>query len=373
MRIGIDIRSLLEPYPSGISAYTRHIIDALLRLRIGDEFVFFSNAAAGLPKHIQEMFPGPRVRYVDTKWPNKLFNVTQTFLRYPALDRFVGGVDVFFFPNLMFGAVSRRSRLVITAHDLSFQYPGFYRGKSRIWHRVIRPERLYHRADHIIAVSESTKRDVVNQFGIDESRVSVIYHGIDPRPYEELDDHAVQTFRDTHQLVNAYALFVGTITERKNVESILTAWSLLRQRRAISHDLVIAGHTPDATLRRRYPEVHFLGYIPDEWKPPLYRGADVVIYPSFHEGFGLPILEAFTAGTPVVTSHGTALSEIAETAAVTVNPYNHRELAVAIEQLLHDQELRHMLIARGRIRAQKFTWTRAAEQTYRVLTHTHIV
>ncbi len=368
MRIGIDIRSLLEPYPSGISVYTRAITRSLLGVASQDDFVLFTNAATPLPERIRTLFPSDRVQFVETHWPNKFFNMSEAWLGYPPLDRLVGGVDVFFFPNLMFGAVSLQSRLVITAHDLSFQYPGFYHGKSRLWHRVVRPERLYHRADQIIAVSESTKRDLITQFGIAADRITVVYHGIDTEPYEQIDEQSVERFRDTHQLTHPYVLFIGTVSERKNVESVLTVWSDLRRQRVISHDLVIAGHTHDHRLEQQYPGVHFLGYVPDEWKPALYRGANLVVYPSFHEGFGLPVLEAFAASTPVVASHGTAVAEIADTAALTVDPYNQAELAVVIRAALRDQNLRRILVERGRRRVRAFTWKQAAEHTYQILT-----
>ena len=160
MRIGIDIRCLTEKYYSGISEYTYNLLNELLKIDQQNQYFLFYNASRSvtLPK-----FDYPNVEYKKYNYPNKIFNLSMTFLKYPAIDRLIGGVDVFLTPGFLFSHLSKKCRKILIIHDLSFEiYPDFFTFKKRLWHKLIRPKLLCQKADWLIAVSQNTKNDLVN-------------------------------------------------------------------------------------------------------------------------------------------------------------------------------------------------------------------
>lgn len=368
MRIGIDIRSLIETHPSGVSHYTRELLQHLPLIGGGHEFRLFCNSAAEVPGWLTTLIARyPQYHLVHRRMPNKLFNLMQWAMGLPAVDRLAGTVDVFLMPNIIFAGISRMTPLVITAHDASFTYPGFYQLRSRWWHRVVNPGRWYRRADHILAVSESTRRDLVMHFGIPEQKVSVVHLGVDMARFQSVAATQIEQVRSSFRLDRPYVLFMGTVMDRKNIDTILQAWRALTGPGDGGYDLVLAGYIQEARLIPDDDRIRALGYIPEPLKPALYAGATAFVYPSFFEGFGLPVLEAMASGVPVITSAATSLGEVSGDAALLVNPYRADELADALRVVLRDQALRDMLIRRGRERASLFSWERTARETLAVL------
>jgi glycosyltransferase involved in cell wall biosynthesis len=236
-----------------------------------------------------------------------------------------------------------RGRSVVTVHDLSFEEPDSAMGRvDRLTFRSVVP-RAARRADHVLTVSERTKRDIVERYGVPESRVTVTPNGVDPAFSPGGGD-------------GSYLLFVGAIHARKHPEAALEA------ARAVGLPLVVAGPEKDAALARelRAGGADLRGYVSKDELADLYRGAAALVLPSRFEGFGLPVLEAMASGTPVVAAPEPALREVADAAAVYADD---GDFGAAARRALDDRE---RLSSAGLERAKLFTWAETARRTAEV-------
>ena len=262
---------------------------------------------------------------------------------------------------------------VVTFHDMSvYIEPERHPKKRLLVHRALLPL-VARRADAIIAVSESTRTDIIERLRVPPQRVHVVYEAASAafRPVE--DGASLDGIRRRYHVEGKFALYVGTIEPRKNLDRVVEALDQLR-RQGAQVPLLLAGEMgwKNTALMSRIAErgmedcVRFLGYVPDEDLPGLISLATAFVYPSVYEGFGLPILEAMSCGTPVVTSRGGATGEVAGDAALTIDPGDVDEMAEAIGSLFTDADLHQRLSDAGRRRAAEFSWTRAAEETARI-------
>jgi glycosyltransferase involved in cell wall biosynthesis len=256
---------------------------------------------------------------------------------------------------------------VVTIHDLSFLfYPQSFRPLNRFYLKLF--ARLSaRRARRVIAVSESTKRDAVKQYGVTPEQVDVVYNGVDPA-FRPLPTDQVSAFRADRGLPEQFILFVGTLEPRKNIARLIQAYAQLPGARP---PLIFVGgkgwfYDEIFALVERLnlgAEVHFAGYVPTDDLPWWYNAADLFVYPSLYEGFGLPPLEAMACGTPVVTSTASSLPEVVGQAGLLVDPADTEGLAVAMEQCLTDADLRARMKAMGLARAAVFSWRETARRT----------
>lgn len=373
MRIGIDIRPLLEKETGGISTYTEKLLSHLFRIDNQNEYLLFYNSfRKKLPPSLKEKFSYPRVSLKPFSFPNKIFNTSLTFFRNPKIDQLIGGVDLFFIPNLIFLALSAKVKKVITIHDLSFLlYPQFYSLKGRLWHRVLNPQKLIQQFDQVIAVSENTRQDIINLFHLAPDKVKTIYSGIDLSDYQNYNSTLLEQIQKKYELPEKFILSLFALEPRKNIEAIVSAFELFKKRYPSPYHLVIAGANRGKTSKLHgliqksecQKDIHTLGYVLPEEKPLLFKLASVFVYPSFYEGFGFPPLEAMAASRPVIASHSSSLSEICETAAFLVDPYNIEELVAAFKQVLFNEQLSKNLIKKGLQQTQKFPWAMTAQNT----------
>jgi glycosyltransferase involved in cell wall biosynthesis len=363
MRVGIDIRSLLEPYPSGVSEYTWQIVKNLITQDRVNTYLLFCNSRRGLPARYRTELQGQHVRIVERHVPNKMFNAGLFFLGFPKIDRLLGGVDLFFLPNFNFIALSAACKKVVMVHDLSFRYQDFYSRRGRWWHRFIRPAQRLREADMIVCPSEATKRDIMRWYGVASGRIRVIPLAVDVPAWQTRHPTMLTATRATYHLHKPFFLFIGTVETRKNIEGVLRAWAVFQRASPADCELVVAGVIKAKKLIRAYPHVHFLGYVPPRDKVALYQLALAFIYPSFYEGFGLPVWEAMAAGLPVITSFSTSLPEIAGGAAIIVDPYNIKEISWAMQQIASNPALRQACIEQGRQLVSRYTWSKTAAAT----------
>jgi glycosyltransferase involved in cell wall biosynthesis len=225
-----------------------------------------------------------------------------------------------------------------------------------------------HRAARVLTVSEASKRDILQYFHIPESRIDVIYNAIDDRFWQPPDAENMERVRQRYQLNAPFILYAGNIKPHKNLERLIEAFHLLRQDAGMKDvQLLIIGDeiSKYATLRRAvhrhklHKHVRFFGFVPHETLVALYRLADVFVFPSLYEGFGLPPLEAMASGTPVVTSNVSSLPEIVGDAALLIDPHEPEAIADAIRRVLTESDLRVSLSIRGLVRAREFSWERS--------------
>ena len=260
--------------------------------------------------------------------------------------------------------------IVTTIHDISFEhFPRLFRPTTRARLRALVPW-SGRRSAAVITVSEFSRRDLLERYRLDPEAVFVTPEAAEPqfRPVPALE--ASRVVRSLG-LPDRFILAVGDLQPRKNLPRLLMAYDLLLQRGVDVPDLAVVGKRAwldgeilETVARRRLEKrVRFAGFVPGEALPSLYSSADVFVYPSLFEGFGLPILEALACGAPTVTSNVSSMPEVAGDAALLVNPESVEELADAIDRALGDSDLRAEMIMRGHVRASQFTWERTAAKT----------
>ncbi|MBE2238049.1 MAG: glycosyltransferase family 4 protein [Caldilineaceae bacterium] len=284
--------------------------------------------------------------------------------------------DVLFVPAHVLPFVLPADRLpasVVVVHDL---------GYHALPETHTRAQRLYIEAStrwsvlvarRVIAVSQATAADLQQYYRTPAARIRVVYEAAAaPTP---VDCAQIDAVRTRYGLARPYALFVGTIQPRKNIERLLRAYAWLSRNTALAWDLVFAG-APGWLSEKLYAEaaslglaekVHFLGFVADEALPALIKGALFFSFPSLFEGFGLPVLEAQSYGVPVLTSNNSSLPEVAGDAALLVDPTDVDAIANAMLRLSRDEALRQQLIEAGYANVRRFSWEKAAQETLAVL------
>lgn len=372
LRLGVDARPLLAGQLSGIPLAGLLLLQELQQdERV--EITLFANRYNALlgANATQPVSPDVRAHWkslealvMDPNVPNRLINTLAVATGRPSLESFLGKQDAIWLPNVGFGRV-RQAKTCVSVHDLSFLLlPETYSLKRRMWHRVVQARRQIRAADVVCAVSHATARTVVDHLGVPSQRVHVVHlgapvlHATPERP--GLLKHVEDPF----------FLYVGNIEPRKNLLQLVRAFESAVRQYDLPHRLVLAGTTGwkakqciETVERSRYRErIVFTGYVSEAEKSWLFRNAETFVYPSLYEGFGLPVLEAFCAGTPVVASSTPALAEVSHDAAILVHPYDSEELAYAMAQMAVDAQLRAQCRERGRERVKAFSWRRSARQ-----------
>ena len=374
MKIGIDIRTLMDKHYSGVSEYTYNLIREIFRHDKKNDYKLFYNSGRDIGKAIPE-FNYPNVEVINLRYPNKIFNyIMQKSLHYPKIDRLLG-VDLFFMPHINFISLSAYCQKLITVHDLSFlRYKEFFSFRKNIWHKFVNVKSLLNKFDAIIAISENTKRDIIELAGVDESKIKVIYSGISGE-FKPLDqaDKKLKRVKKKYNLPDKFILYLGTVEPRKNVSGIIKAFSRIKDSLQNEGEygqikLIIAGARgwksknifKDAGDSKYKEDIIFLGYVSRDDKIGLYNLAALFIYVSFYEGFGFPPLEAMACGCPTIAGGASSLYEIAQNGALTVNPHNITEITSAALELLKNKKLKNLLISRGAAVSHKFNWENSA-------------
>jgi glycosyltransferase involved in cell wall biosynthesis len=347
---------------TGTELYTLHLILALARVDATSEYTLLLNE--GLPEEFKGLPLNFAVRQIQqgrlwaqTRLPRELRSLKPDVFFAPA------NVIPFLHPPVC----------VTTIHDVGFRYfPECYPTLVR-WYLELTTRFAVRTARKIIAVSNTTKEDLIGAYGAEPARIEVIHSGLPIMDAVLPTSERVTATLEHYGITPPYLLFLGRMETKKNVTRIVQAFFSLKER-GFAHQLVLAG-TPGvgfdevAKLINASPhgiDVVLTGYVGKE-KADLYAGAEAFVFPSLYEGFGFPILEAAAYGAPVVTSRTSSLAEVAGDAAVLVDPLDVEDMAAAIASVIEDQGLRSRLIESGFQRLRAFDWENTAQATWRVL------
>lgn len=366
MRIAIDAIPLVNA-KTGIGHYTDALAEWLARnnpkhqYELTSPFDFeFDARNGGRPENLSKRFLP--VRSIFRKW---------WLIGLPAMLQ-ISPVDLFHGTNYSV-PVFAPCPTVVTIHDMSL----FAQAQTHESQNVVRGKRripiMARRASKIIAPSEATKREIVRYLGTPAEKIVVIYEAardnMKPVPFP-----GCQSVLEKHQLKRPYLLYVGTIEPRKNLLTLIRAYQEVLKASSSRPQLVICGGRGwlDSEVFALVEElrlqemIRFTGYVDDKDLPALYSAAEVFVYPSLYEGFGLPPLEAMACGTPVIVSNSSSLPEVVANAGLTHEPYDHQALAASIIKLLTDAAMRGHFQSAGLKQASHFSWERAAHETQSV-------
>ncbi len=366
----------LRPKPSGIGIYVYNLINNLASLEDRENFQLGVYYQPALRNWLKLNFSTPEIlkQYSSVHLVPIPVTFTNLLSRYPNpiipyFERNLGkpdivhGTDYVVYP-------CEHSLQVMNIHDVTYiKYNNYTSSIVKTY--IGRIQQSLKKTSLILTVSQSSKKDIIKYFDVDPNIVYVTplasrYHGnyLSPEHCDNLEKEARYNFSQP------YILFVSTIEPRKNINSIIDAFNFLKQKYKIPHHLVLIGkkgwnYQPIFAAIENSPwnqQIHHLDYLSDQLVALFYSKADVFVYPSHYEGFGLPVLEAMTLGAPVITANTSSLPEVAGNAALLINPNEPIELAEAILKVVSDSQLRQELVRKGRERAKLFSWERTARE-----------
>ena len=366
LRIGVGSEWIGEKV-GGLERYATSLIRSLLRVDRRNSYdLFVTPRGATQLEDLADDRIRIRSTALNSRWHYVPLGLPLGLARHP--------VDVF---HATFTVVPwcPAKRIVLTIHDVCPDvHPDFFPPAVRMRLRWLLA-RGAARATRILVPSAATKRELTEYYDVDESKISVIHEGVHPYFLEDAsgadEDDDKRDQDPTDPSPQDFALYVGRFHSRKNLERLIDAFSILRKRRRGPRHLVLAGrelwHGDPVANRIRelglQDDVICPGHVSDRELARLYRRARVFVYPSLHEGFGLPPLEAMARGLPVLASNRSAMPEVLADAAMLVDPFEAEAIADGLDRLTHDSTLRDGYIERGRQRVQRFSWESAARKT----------
>ncbi len=372
MRIAFDVRKLND---FGIGTYIRNLVQNLVALAPEEEFLLISHEherdeLGQLPGNVRFLVDPTRDNFLwnDLVLPRLLKKHQARLLHTPHYHE----------PRFL------RCRSVITVHDcVHILYPNYAASKAAYDKGLHQTKRAIRNCSRIFAVSGATQRDLMRLFNVPQEKITVVYNGIDDRAVAPDNPEEQRRVLERYQIQDPFLLYAGNIRPHKNVARLIEAFSVLKTELKDDEKwqrlkLMIIGDelSKHQFLRRTVNrsgvqhDVRFLGFVPYETLRMFYKSAQIFVFPSLHEGFGLPPLEAMANGTPVITSNVSSLPEILGEAALLVNPENVFEISKGLKHLLSDSQLRSELIAKGHQQVRLYSWRKAAQtvwETYRGL------
>jgi glycosyltransferase involved in cell wall biosynthesis len=375
MRIGIDIRCLQEGRKTGVEEYTLNLLRNIFELDNRNDYVLFFNSWKKSKLDLEWTKKYPNVKIKKFNYPNKLLNLCIWYFKLPRMEKLVGEMDIFFMPNINFCSLFKKTKLILTIHDLSFElFPENFSWKSRLWHFLINPQKLCRRADKIISVSESTKNDICTFYKINPKKIEAIHSSIsDEFRIIDRNESKMIEVKEKYKLPYNFILYLGTMEPRKNIIGLIKAYNhfrSLKNQELDKYKLVIAGakgwkENGISKELERSPfreDILNIGFIEPENKPYLYNLASLFVYPSFFEGFGFPPLEAMKCCVPVITSNSSSFPEIVGKAGVLIDPERPDEISKAMQEILLNKDFKNKLKEDGLKKANSFDWKISAEK-----------
>ncbi|MCC7359401.1 MAG: glycosyltransferase family 4 protein [Anaerolineales bacterium] len=371
MNITLDLSPAVHRH-AGLGRYASELLTALLAVAPEHAYsaVYYAPQGAERPAPPLDRLPAQTLHLGPKPWRMSVLLADYLGVN---MDRWVHAGEVFHATDHLLPRF-KRSRTVFTIHDLIYLfYPQYHLPLNR-WYLKLMLPRFLRRADAVIAVSEHTRRDVMRHMRIPEEKITVIYEGANPAYRPLRDPAAVAAVRARYHLPERYLLFFSTIEPRKNLAALLGAYHALLAQPGDWPHLVVAGrkgwlYEPIFARVRELgleARVTFTDWVAEADAPALLNGAELFVYPSFYEGFGLPPLEAMACGVPVVASTAASIPEIVGDAGLLVPPTDEAALMEAMQAALTDAQLRTHMRARGLARARTFTWEAAARATLKV-------
>lgn len=365
MKVCIDIQAAMTQR-AGVGRYTRSLVERLGDLRGNDtvRLFYFDFQRRGTP------FSAEGMEQKAVRWcPGRIMQKSWNALRWPPFDWLAGPADVYHFPNFIIPPLAR-GRSIATVHDVSFlAYPEFAETRNLAW-ITARIFDTVERADAVITDSRFSAEEISKRLSVNREKIFPIHLGLSehfaPPAQEE-----VERLRRAKGLDRPYLLTVGTIEPRKNLEFLITAFERMT---GFDGCLVLAGMRGwkyQPILKRiadspRARDIRRLEYVGDDELPALYAGADLFLFPSLYEGFGLPPLEAVACGTPVIASSAGSLPEVLGDAALLISGFDADAWASEAMRMISDTSARRALIDKGRRRASQYTWRETARKTWEV-------
>lgn len=361
-KIGIDIREA-SGEKTGKGWYTFHIVQALLEKDLKNKYILYTKSKVpGFDK-----FKNIEVRVINGRgmfWHRNVIKDTKK-----------EGINIFFAPTsyIIPAFLPQNIKSIFTVHDLvAFLFPKNHNKKAVIIEKLCLKKALK-KADKVLAVSENTKHDLISRFKISGKNIDVIPCAAGD-VFKQIESESLQKFIKETNLPNKFFLSVGTLIPRKNYTKLLQAFIKLHKKYPNCHLIIVGGQGWDyeniyQIIRENFisKNVHLLGYLSNKSLVKLYNLALGLVFPSLYEGFGIPPLEAFKCGCPVIASNTSSIPEVVGDAALKIDPTDSQSIYLAMEKFLQDSDLRDELKEKGFKQAEKFSWEISAGELLKII------
>ena len=390
MIVGIDASRAFQKNRTGIEEYSYQVIKNLKDKLTGHQVVLYikKNQKSKIKSQNDNSKLKSEELEIPKNWKVKIIKFPYLWTQIGlSLELLFHPADVLFIPAHVVPAIHPKNTIV-TIHGLEYEF--FPQGYS-FW------ARLYMRwsiklscrwAKTVIAVSNNTKKDLMRLYKVPEGKIEVIYEGVNENFEFRISNFETNSnFQNSNLKIDSkfkiqnskFILFIGRLEKRKNIEGIIEAYKILKEKYNVSHSLVLAGKPGYSyeiiklKIENLFKISNFkfqiieLGYVDEKDKPELIKNADVFLFPTFYEGFGLPILEAQNMGVPVVTSNISSLPEVGGKSVLYADPYKPESIADAAFRLISDKSLKDDIIEKGHENVKKFSWKKCAEEIARIL------
>jgi len=373
MKIGIDCRNILnvpQGEKAGVGHYNYYLVKKLLQIDKKNQYVLF----------FDHRFPDPKeFRKKNTKILHFPWSQYKKYLPIGYSHYFVAKLiekeklDVFHAPaNTL--PLSYHGKTVVTVHDLAiYRHPEWFPAKQNFAVKISVPKSIL-KANALIAVSESTKKDIVAHFKIPKNKIKVIYEGFEKE--KKISEKFTKKTKRKYKIGEHFVFCLSTLEPRKNMEKLIHTFDELAAdnfKKYQDCQLIIAGakgwrYAPifKAIKNAKCGRIRYLGYLTKQEKLSLLSSADCFCFPSLWEGFGLPVLEAMAMGTPVIVSKTSSLPEIVQKAGILINPLNTNSIKKGLVKFLKNKRNRKIYSKKSIKQARKFTWEKCARETLRV-------
>jgi glycosyltransferase involved in cell wall biosynthesis len=382
MRIGIDIRAIGKQR-TGDETYTLQLIKNLMSEDIKNKYFLYTDTKN--KKNLQRI--NNLLKITNNNF--KIVSITPAYkllwtMFFLARQAKRDSLDILHVQYITPLFLSKKIKLITTVHDISFaRYSRFISKKDLLILKLFIPLSLK-KADKIIAVSSFTKEEIIKVYKINGAKIKIIYNGGVAKDFQKkISEKQVLNFRKKYDIMKPYLLYLGTLQPRKNISFLIKAFIALKVKykdKKEINELELAirgekkGHNYDqkidsllANIKQKhkdiYSKIKFIGYIPNEQAPLIFKGAKIFCFPSFYEGFGLPLLEAMSQGTPVIANNKSCFPEIIKEAGIIYELNNYEEWSNGILKLLENKEARQSIVTKGYKRVKDFSWNKNAQQT----------
>lgn len=364
MRVGIDGRELQKDRMTGIGRYLLNFLSYALSIKPEWEFIIFGNQNTNISLENPNLRKIFIPEYITLWWD-------QVQLPYHLEKK---KIDLLFSPYYK-APIFSPCKVIITIHDLMPLMPSFQKKSNPSLKRVLLKKWgkiIARKAQAIITVSENSKKDIVKMLKVPDGKIVVAPNSVEDR-YRPINDFkALERIKKKYKITKEYIFSLGNLKPHKNVRGLLKAYSQLSNNLKDKYQLVIVGKkeryfNPLANLSKELQlDTLFIDYVQDPDLPALLSSAEFLVFPSFYEGFGIPVLEAMACGCPVVSSNTSCMPEVLGDAALFFNPYHVEEMSLAIRQMLEDENLRNKFRQKGLERARLFTLEKTAKRILKV-------
>jgi len=365
MKIAIDARGINWYKGTGIGTYTDKILKYMIKTHKENFYQIYWSGED------YERFENDNTKIVIASKRHHRFFEQHYFPKNLEKEK----VDIYHIPQNGIGICDNiRCKKIVTIHDLIPYILPETVGRSYLSKFLKEMPRIIELSDGIITVSECSKKDILKFFPIDEDKVFVTPLAADSK-YKPLNKTECQeTLKKDYDINKPFILYIGGFSPRKNVASLMTAFSKILKNLDTEHDLVIVGANKDegGSLNELSSDLNiqsnikFTGFVPEDLLPVFYNACEVFAYPSLYEGFGLPPLEAMSCGTPIITSNISSIPEVVGDGGILIDPFNMKNLMYSLEALLNDNEIKNELASKALKRASDFSWKKTSEKTIEV-------